>query len=289
MIVVLDGEVLRGSEARIPALDRAAWYGDAAFETFRTFEGRVLALELRLERLERSCAVLGIPFGARERWVDELARGLAAFGAGDAYVRLSVSRGVGASGLLPSTDCSPSRAVFVGALPAPRPEVLELGLRAISAASPYVPGATRAAGAKLAAYVEPMLALTEARRRGADDVIGLDREGFLTEAATANVLVWDGRALLTPPDSLGILPGVTRDLVLGTETARAHGARSRMVSIHDAYRAQEIVLTSSVRGVVSVRSLDGVAIGEGRPGPVAAALAAAYAALVQQRARRPGV
>lgn len=287
MIVVLDGAVSAAADARIPALDRSAWYGDAAFETFRAHGGRVLALEARLARLSSSCERLGFACPPAALLAKELGEGLAALGEGDAYVRIAVSRGVGGHGLLPSDEPAVSRSIFVGPLP-PLPEQLYRdGIRVITLRSAVEPTGVRARGAKVASYVEPMLALAEARGGGADDAIGLDRDGFLLEAATANVLVWDGAALLTPPDVLGILPGVTRDLVLSSEAGRRFGARPRMISVQDAYRAREIVLTSSIRGLVAVVRIDGLPVGEGRPGPVFRALREAYEARIAAEARAP--
>lgn len=287
MIVVLDGVVGAAADARIPALDRSAWYGDAAFETFRTHGGKVLALEARLARLASSCERLSFACPEAGLLEHELALGLAAFGHEDAYVRIAVSRGAGGYGLLPSAGASPSRSLFVAALPSIPASNYERGLRVVTLRSAVEPTGVRARGAKVAAYVEPMLALGEARAGGADDAIGLDRDGYLLEAATANVLVYDGNELVTPPDVLGILPGVTRDLAMSTEAARRLGARPRMVTVHQAYRAREIVLTSSIRGLVPVVELDGLPIGDGRPGPVFRALREAYEARVAAEARAP--
>lgn len=287
MIVVLDGRVGAAADARIPALDRSAWYGDAAFETFRTHGGKVLALPARLARLSSSCERLGFACPEPSVLSRELSEGLRAFGPGDAYVRISVSRGVGGQGLLPAAHPTVSRSIFVSPLPAIAPTVYEQGLRVVTLRSAVEPSGVRARGAKVASYVEPMLALAEARAGGADDAIGLDRDGFVLEAATANVLVWDGHELVSPPDVLGILPGVTRDLAMTTEAARRLHARFRMVSVHDAYRAHEIVLTSSVRGLAPVVALDGVRVGDGRPGPVFQALRDAYEARVVAEAEVP--
>ena len=76
--------------------------------------------------------------------------------------------------------------------------------------------------------------------------------------------------IVTPPVALGILPGITRDRVLTCARQRDSRARERLLTIHDAYRASELFLTSSVRGIVAVSQLDGRALngGEGRPGPI---------------------
>lgn len=284
MIAVVDGRVVPAATATVPALDRAAWYGDAVFETFRTFGRRVLALDDRLARLARSCEVLGIAAPDEASIRRDLRAGVDAFESDDAYVRVARSRGVSSGGLVPPADASPTTAIFVGALPSFPERYAVEGLRVLTQRSAVEPGGPRSAGAKVATYVEPMLALRDARAAGADDGIGIDREGSVLEATTSNVFVWDGARLLTPPASMGVLPGVTAALV--ADLARAHGltVRERRITAHDLYRAREVLLTSSVRGVVSVASVDGIVLGNGAPGDVARRLASAYARLVEERA-----
>jgi len=288
VIAVVDGALVPARDARISALDRAAWYGDCAFETFRTYGRRVLALDARLARLSRSLARLGI---AAEEPVRELradlARAIEAFESEDAYVRLAVSRGPGYGGLLPRGDEVPTRLVFVGALPSFPPRYGEEGLSVVTQAGSLVPGGARAAGAKLASYVEPMLAAVEARALGADDGIGLDRDGVVLEAATSNVIVYLDGAWATPPTSLGILPGVTRSLVARVAAqaqGRAAGLRERLLTVHDLYRADEIALTSSVRGLCAVTRIDDRPVSSGKIGVRFRELETGYRALIEAEA-----
>lgn len=285
MLTVVDGRLVGAERATIGALDRSAWYGDGAFETFRTFGRKVLFLERRLDRLVGSLAILGIDGRPLVRALrDDLALAIASFGDADAYVRVAVSRGEGAGGLLPTGLEAPSRLVFVGSLqPTPDRFVTE-GLRVVTQVSAVEPRGSRAAGAKVAAYVEPMLALREAKAGGADDAIGLDRDGLVLEAATSNLVARLGGRWWTPPRSLGVLPGITLDAVRGLAEGEG-GVGERVLTVHDLYRADEIALTSSVRGIVPVTRIDGKPVGEGVPGAAVNALRHGYAVLVDNEAR----
>jgi branched-subunit amino acid aminotransferase/4-amino-4-deoxychorismate lyase len=84
--------------------------------------------------------------------------------------------------------------------------------------------------------------------------------------------------LLTPPLTLGILPGITRDRVWAAAERVGLGVQERLLFIHDAYRADELLLTSSVRQVVGVVAVDGVQLSGGKPGPITRRVAAAYRA-----------
>ena len=253
MISVVDG--LLGP---VPAIDRASWYGDAVFESFRTFDGRVLALDARLERLALSCARLGFAPPPEDLLRLDLRRALEAFGAfesADAYVRVSCTRGMTAPGLLPIAGSTPRRSVFVGPLPSFPKAYAERGVAAVTQPSAVSPAGTRAAGAKTSCYVEPMLALMQAKAAGVDDGIAHDRDGVVLEATTSNVLCWDGEVVSVVPPALGVLPGITAAVVTGIAREAGYEVRARCFTVHDLYRAREIVLTSSIRGVVAVTEI----------------------------------
>lgn len=280
MLAVVDGVVRPADEATIPALDRSAWYGDAAFETFRTHGRRVFALDARIARLLRSLTILGIATeGIAAHALRDLRLGLSRSAEPDAYVRLAVSRGAGKGGLAPHGDEEPRVSVFIGPLPSFPARYRTHGLTAITQASGLATHGSRSRGAKLASYVEPMLAAREARASGADDAIGLDETGVVLEATTSNLFAWiDGR-WITPPLALGILPGITRETVLGLVSVT-----ERILTVRDLARADEIVLTSSIRGLVPVTRLDGRPVGAGIVGTSFTALARAYDARVSDEA-----
>jgi 4-amino-4-deoxychorismate lyase len=131
------------------------------------------------------------------------------------------------------------------------------------------------AGVKSTSYAVNMAAQHEARKRGADDALFLSLEGIALECPTSNVWFVEDGVLHTPGLDLGILAGVTRDTLL------AAAADARMDVEEGAYprarlaAAAEVFTSSSVREVMPVVRMDGAAVGDGRPGPVAAAMQAA--------------
>ena len=113
---------------------------------------------------------------------------------------------------------------------------------------------------------------------GADDALLVGSSGQLLEGATSSVFVVTRGAVLTPPLSLGILPGITRERLMAAAQRAGIETRESLLTVHDAYRAQELIVTSSVRGIVPVVAVDGIPIGTGQPGPVCASLQKAFAA-----------
>lgn len=138
--------------------------------------------------------------------------------------------------------------------------------------------ATAAAPAKVTAYVGNLLAFQEARRRGAYEALLTTETGEVLEGHSSSFFVVRGGAVETPPLSMGILPGVTRAIVGALCGELGIPFVERVLVPSTVYRADEAFLTSSLREVVPVTRIDGVAIGSGTPGPVTSRLEEAYRA-----------
>jgi len=100
--------------------------------------------------------------------------------------------------------------------------------------------------------------------------------GELLEGASSNLFVVTGGVLRTPPVAVGILAGITRAVVMEVAAAEGIAVREEVLFPRDAYDADEVLITSSIREVVPVVRVDDVAVGDGAPGPVAARLLEAY-------------
>lgn len=128
------------------------------------------------------------------------------------------------------------------------------------------------AGIKSTAYAENLLAQTEARRHGADEALLLNSRGEVCEAATRNVFLVSGGTVRTPELASGCLPGVTREVVLAICAGAAIPAEQECLLPAELEQADELFLTSSIGGILAVRSLQGRAVASA-PGPVTARLA----------------
>ena len=274
-VASIDGVICALDAALVPVVDRGFLYGDAVFEALRTYGRRPDALEQHLERLARSCAIVGIDLGmGQEEMAAEVLRAIAAVPEGECYVRIVATRGDYPESLSPTGAGPARRVVLVRQLQ--EPTGVE-SLRGIHTVSRCVPPSSLWAGAKPTSYLANLLAVGAAEREGADDAILIGPYGELLEGATSSLFVVRGSTLLTPPLSLGILPGITRDRVMRAARRIGLEVRERLLTIRDAYRADELFLTSSVRRVAAVLTVDRLPVGLGRVGPVARRVAAAYA------------
>ena len=275
-LAVVDGVESPLDEARVPVRDRAFLYGDAVFEALRTHGGRPDALDRHLERLENSARVLGIVMPvSRQQLAREVESAVARVDSAERYIRIIVTRGDTPEALPPGGAGPARRVIIVRALELPPPDAQPPGITMLTQV--VVPSPLWA-GAKPCAYLSNLLAVGKARAAGADDALLVGAHGEVLEGATSSVFVVRRGELLTPPLSLGILPGITRERVLACAHRAGLAARESLLTIHDAYRADELLATSSVRGVVGVVRVDGMPIGAGVPGPLSAALRRAYEA-----------
>ncbi len=268
--------VVAADEPVLHADDQGFLRGRAAFETARVYAGRPFRLADHLERLAASAQRIGLPP------VDGLeglaAEALAAAAQDDAVLRLYWTAG------RENTD-EPTGLALVSTLP---PGLDERRAQGIELAS--IPLALEAAdrtdapwmlgGVKSTSYAVNMAAEAEAKRRGADDAVFLGQGDVVLEGPVTNVWWRRGRTLFTPGLDLGILAGVTRTTLLEEAGGLGYEVREGAFPLTDLAGADEAFTSSSVREVMPVVALDGVAIGDGRPGPAAAALQLALRARV---------
>ena len=254
--------------------DRGFQLGDGVFETLRARGGRAAELEEHLARLRSSAVGLGIELadGTEATLTAGIAELLAAEGlagpAGDASIRITVSRGAyRARGLLPVGDTpAPTMAIQAWPVGPPPEDHLRRGLHLVASRVRRDPENPLAA-LKTTSRADYVYARLEARHAGADDAIFLTIDGHLSEATSANLFLVRGDELATPALACAILPGTTRSWILAW--ARAAGLRPTegWLTTRNLAEADEAFLSSSVAGILPVTRFEGRPIGAGVPGP----------------------
>lgn len=273
----VDGALVDADEATVNVRDRGFLYGDAAFETLRAYNGEVFEWGAHADRLRESCDVLHLDHGLtdadlRER-VDET---LAANDLTEAYVRLSVTRGVQPGKLTPSEEVDPTVVVIVKELPRggrgstpvwDGPATLQT-VRTQRVADRAIP-----ARAKTHNYLNGILARLELRATGADEALMLDADGYLTEGATSNLFFVDDQSLKTPSLDGPVLPGITRDVVIDLARSEGIPVDEGAYTLDDVRTADEVFLTNTTWEVRPVETVDGL---DTAGGPVTTLLSKLY-------------
>lgn len=284
--VLIDGIPVAAESASVSVFDRGFLYGDSVFEALRTYGGEPFMLDEHMTRLEESARRVRIQLPIdRAAFTAEVRSALSRAGFSESYVRVILTRGRSeALGLDLSRPTAPLRVVLVLPLEAPPESKYERGIDVITYRSQRVADGTPAAGAKVANYLTSVLALEEARARGAEEALLVDGEGRVLEGTTSNVFgVRDGR-LVTPPEELGILAGITRARLFRVAQSSGVELEIRAFTVAELTGFDEVFISSSIRELLAVITVDGQPIADGRPGPVFRRLLAAF----RLAAARPG-
>jgi branched-chain amino acid aminotransferase len=246
----------------------------------RSYKGHVFRLDRHLARLKRSAALLAL---ASELEAYDLEQAvydtLEANRLKDARIRLTVSAGIGERGLAPPNLGSITVMVSAQKLDLPPPQVYRRGIRA-AIVSTRRNSLSPLAQIKAANYLDSFVALSQAVALGAEEAILLNERGFVAECSTSNIFLVAKGLLLTPSVGSGILPGITREAVLELARTLRIEALEGEIAVAHLLGAEEAFLTTSVREIVPITSVDAKPIGSGRPGPVTGRLMAAYKELV---------
>ena len=285
-ICYLNGDYLPLAEARVSPFDRAFLFGDAVYEVLPVFGSRPFRLREHLDRLNRSLAGIRMPAPlSHGEWAQVCERLISRNSAGEAYLYLQVTRGAefGRNHAWPE-QLKPTVFAYVTALDTLSPSVLEKGVAAVTAAD------TRWArrDIKSTALLANILLKKLAADAGAFETILLEN-GELTEGSSTTVHVVKRGVIHTPPNGHYILPGTTRDVVTELAARLKVPCDNGRVPEASLRAADEIWLAFSTRGVLPVTTLDGAAIGGGKPGPLFKRMRAAFTDYIHELAGTPAL
>jgi len=277
VLVWLNGRWLAAEEARVSALDRGLLHGDGVYDTWRTYDGRPFAVALHVRRLAAAARRLGLPPpGPPALWERRSRLLVARNHLADAAVRLTLTRGAAGETLVPERRRPPTLLLTVRPLPDDLAARQRDGVRVVALTFPR-DAAPAWGGLKLIGHPGAVLGRSIATRHHAAEALYVNGAREVTEATTANVFICERDAVVTPPLSAGILPGVTRALVLAL--ARRSGLTVREVAIPliRLRRAREVFLTASTTEILPVIRVDDRTVGDGKPGAITRLLQARYA------------
>ena len=245
-------QLLPVENARLSPGQAGLLSGWGLFTTIRVVEGIPFAYERHWARLSRDAQRTRCPFPFDAEAVrDQLNEVLRANEVREGCARIYVI--YNRSGFWHSgEDFRPADLVICSAGLPPHHEPARLMLREHGrhAASPL-------AGVKVTSWLNNVWNLSEAQRSGYDEVVLLNERGEVSECTAANIFCVHGGHVSTPPPSSGCLEGVTRSVVL--EIAPEGGVRveERTLFPEDLYTADEVLISSTNRGVISVSEVNG--------------------------------
>ena len=277
MVIFLNGTFLPEAEAVVSVNDRGFMYGDGLFETLRVVNGRPFRLAQHLERLVRGADFLKIKLPFTPKEIQKFATQLIDQNAMlDSVLRLMLTRGQGERGYSPINATKPT---FVMSLhPAPAALADEALQWSLITSSHHIPSSDAASGFKTSSKLLNVLARAEALERGADEALLLNTNGEVAEAASGNIFWVYQNRICTVPTGRGVLPGITRAVVLEVCQSLGLETNKRVIKPQHLRNAEGIFITQSVLGIVPIAAFDGEPVA---PSPLVDQIMSAYQQMLE--------
>jgi branched-chain amino acid aminotransferase len=280
----INGVVSPAEEARVSVLDTGFTFGDSVYEVLRTYGGRAFEPGRHFRRLRASAGRLGIALPLTDAEllsrVDAL---LARGGNTESYLRIVLTRGIGDSSYAFEKVQGPTVVILAKPLAAYPASCYQQGIAVAAVDIRRNHPQALDPAIKSSNLLNNILAVREARSRGADEGLLLNQDGFVAEGASTNVFAARNGALRTPPLSAGILAGITREIVLELLPGLGIASSEDPLRLPDLQSADEVFLTSTTREVMPVCRLDDRPVGSGRPGPLTRRVHEAFRAYAAAR------
>jgi D-alanine transaminase len=275
-VAYVNGRYVPHRHASVHVEDRGYQFADGVYEVCEIRDGRIIDATRHLARLERSLRELDIRMPmSRAALKIVLHEVVARNRVRDGMVYLQVTRGVARRDhAFPPADTPPALVVTAKIIPRAKGNRLaEQGVAVITLPD----NRWGRVDIKTVGLLPNAIAKQKAREAGSYEAWFVDREGFVTEGASTTAwIVTNAGTLVTRPNGMDILPGVTRLTV--TDVARRLGFKveERKFTVAEAKRAREAFITAAMTLIMPIVAIDGEPVANGHPGSVATQLRAAF-------------
>jgi len=270
MFVFLNGQFVSEAAAVVSVNDRGFMYGDGLFETMRVVKGSPFRMAQHLERMTRGADFLKIkpPFTPKE--LEKFAAQLIEQNQmPEAMLRVTLTRGPGKRGYTPDAESKPTIVMTLHAAPS----LEHLVEWSLVTSSFRIPAADPLSSFKTTSKILNVLARAEAAEKGADEALLLNTIGEVAETASGNLFWVYDEEICTTPAGRGVLPGITRAIVLEICQGLGLQTNKRVIKPEALRNSHGIFVTQSAFGIVPIVSFDGEPVA---PSPLVDQISSAY-------------
>lgn len=271
-LVYLNGEITPLSEAKISVLDRGFIFGDGVYEVIPVYQGKMFRDAQHLARLFRNLDAIKIvnPY-TKQQWYQLITTIIDHCDDDDQMVYLQVTRGVAKRAHAFPKDVKPTVFIMSGPLVVPSLSAREQGVACVSMEDKR----WLRCDIKSISLLGNVLAAQYAVEHDALETIQF-RDGYLTEASSSNVWIVKNGCVIGPPKDNLILEGIRCGLLEELCTKNNISLTLTPITRDAVFGADEVLLTSATKEILSVVSIDGQVIGNKTPGPIYKKLYQAY-------------
>jgi branched-chain amino acid aminotransferase group I len=286
-IVYLNGLLVPRSKAHLSISDHGFLYGFGLFESMRAYNGNIFLLDRHIKRLKGAAQVIGLGEKVAGLDLEKVCRDtVKANGLKEARVRLTVTNGEGAD--MPWVNAGGAPTVLVTAVPYTPlpPEKYAAGFK-VGIASVRRTRENVVSSLKSLNYLLNTVARMEVARRGQDEALLLNEDGYIAEGGGSNIFFVRAGRLVTPGINSGIIPGVTREVIIEMANDAGISVSEGTVGKAAFKQCEEAFMTNAVIEVMPVTSIGdesgaSVTIGDGKAGAVTRQLMQVYRERVEK-------
>ncbi len=260
----VNGDFVALENATVHIEDRGFQFADGVYEVVACIHGHFLDLGPHLDRLQRSCAAIDVAMPCARAQLEELiAETWQRNPFDDAMIYIQITRGAAPRAHLAPDTLTPTLIITSRELPRPSDEKLACGASGITLED----FRWKRCDIKSIALLASIMGKQEAHRQAADEAFWTDADGHVLEGSSTNILaVIDGK-LVTHPLDHQVLGGITRSMTLDLARKAGIAVEERPWTL-DESGLSECMLTSTTNAVLPVCSMNGKAVGNGKPGPL---------------------
>jgi branched-chain amino acid aminotransferase len=285
MYIFLNKKIVQEADAVVSVYDHGFLYGDGIYETMRAYNGIVFMRKRHFERLGRSASLTKLEIPDTGFITDAVRRTLEANKLSSAYIRVTVSRGKGPVGLDPALCKEPTFVIIAEPFREYPEHLYNSGVKLVIANTRR--NLVEAINPKIKSlnFLNNIFAKMEAKERGAYEAIMLNAEGVIAEGTVSNIFFVKENVLCTPAPEVGVLDGITRELVISI--AKKSGVRVNEGRFYpsDLFSASEVFFTNTTSEIMPVSQVELVSF---KVGEVTKSLHALYKEEVSRYITRVG-
>ena len=267
-LIWMDGKFVKWKKAKVHILTHSLHYGSSVFEgihSYKTSQGTaIFRLNEHINRFFLSANAMSMKIKYTKQQLKQAIKKLVKINnVSDAYIRPVAYYGYGNIGVFPK-DVPTNIALIT----VPWEHYFSNPLRIMT--SHFIRHSVKETvyGTKISGnYANSILAMYEARKKGYDEALMLDDDGFIAEGPAENIFLVKNKTLITP-NSRSALPGITRKSILEISRNMGLKAYERKVSLNEVRNADELFFCGTATEVAPIISIDNKKIGNGRTGEV---------------------
>jgi D-alanine transaminase len=272
-IVYLNGVYVPEEKAKVSVFDRAFLFGDGVYEVTAVLDRKLVDFQSHLARLDRSLKEIALTAPLSHAELRRLHKELVARNnVIEGIVYLEISRGAAERDFAYPEDARPTVVAFTQSRPLIENPYATTGVKVIT-----IPDLRwKRRDIKSTAMLAQAMGKQEAKLKGAYEAWMVE-DGFVTEGTSSSAFILDAQGVVrTQPLGHHILPGVTRRAVLRLAALEGISLEERPFTVAEALAAREAFMTAASALVLPIVEIDGIPIGDGKPGGIARTFRSLY-------------